>query len=200
VLPARPTERRRVPGVPRVEAAVAAYRKAMNASSVRNQKTLSRSTQPTQGGRRQQERPALAGRGPNAPPPAHAHRLTQCSRACPGNSNGRAQVACGRRRAREEAMETIGDDEQRSIRPHDPVPSGFGRRGAVCFVAALRRGALPSGPTASPNGRLIFPGQAPRLRSPDSRSTIARFGRLPGLFLAAFLLAGGRGPGRPDQR
>jgi hypothetical protein len=58
---------------------------------------------------------------------------------------------------------------------NDPVPSGFGRRGAVCYVAAPRRcPASPSsrrlayGPTASQTRPLIFPGQAPRsgLRRP----------------------------------
>src|SRR6266481_8400686 len=51
---------------------------------------------------------------------------------------------------------------------NDPVPSGFGRRGAVCFVAAPRRWIriassrrLAYGPTASRTRPLIFPGQAP---------------------------------------
>src|SRR5882762_12044688 len=52
---------------------------------------------------------------------------------------------------------------------NDPVPSGFGRRGAVCFVAAPRRWIriassrrLAYDPTASRTRPLIFLGQAPR--------------------------------------
>src|SRR5580765_6270293 len=55
---------------------------------------------------------------------------------------------------------------------NDPVPSGFGRRGAVCFVAAPRRWIriassrrLASGPTASRTRPLIFLEQAPGTRS-----------------------------------
>src|SRR5580765_1450805 len=56
---------------------------------------------------------------------------------------------------------------------NDPVPSGFGRRGAVSFVAAPRRWIhiassrrLAYGPTASRTRPLLFPGQAPRLTGP----------------------------------
>src|SRR5204862_1948191 len=67
---------------------------------------------------------------------------------------------------------------------NDPVPSGFGRRGAVCYVAAPRRcPASPSsrrlayGPTASRTRPLIFLGPAPGWSGcplPCARSAPAR--------------------------
>src|SRR5258705_8470886 len=62
---------------------------------------------------------------------------------------------------------------------NDPVPSGFGRRGAICFVAAPRRWIriassrrLAYGPTASRTRPLIFPGQAPSVAPPTLRTSV----------------------------